>query len=240
MITTLQQREQFEREGFLIFDPEISTALIEAIRADLHDKYLKTPGEPRTNERILNAWKTSPNVRALARSPKVLALLEEVYGRKALPFQTLNFPIGTQQKAHQDTIHFNSVPSGYMCGVWVALEDIDTTNGPLVYYPGSHKLPEFTMKDAGLKADYADYPKYVQFIAKVIDQSAFKPQYGTLQKGQALLWAGNLLHGGAFQKDKSRSRHSQVTHYFFEGCKYMTPMSSDEKRICWREPEWIT
>ena len=33
------------------------------------------------------------------------------------------------------------MPEGFMCGVWVALEDMDMENGPLVYYPGSHKLP---------------------------------------------------------------------------------------------------
>ena len=33
------------------------------------------------------------------------------------------------------------MPEGFMCGVWVALEDMDMDNGPLVYYPGSHQLP---------------------------------------------------------------------------------------------------
>jgi ectoine hydroxylase-related dioxygenase (phytanoyl-CoA dioxygenase family) len=36
-----------------------------------------------------------------------------------------------------------------MCGVWVALEDIDMGNGPLIYYPGSHRVPEVTMKELG-------------------------------------------------------------------------------------------
>jgi len=30
-----------------------------------------------------------------------------------------------------------------MCGVWLALEDIDADNGPLIYYPGSHRGPHF-------------------------------------------------------------------------------------------------
>ena len=30
-----------------------------------------------------------------------------------------------------------------MCGVWVALEDITEDNGPLHYYPGSHRLPDY-------------------------------------------------------------------------------------------------
>jgi hypothetical protein len=56
---------------------------------------------------------------------------------------------------------------------------------------------------------------------------------------QAILWASNLLHGGAPQADRSRSRHSQVTHVFFEGCRYYTPMLSDSERTHWRDPTWI-
>lgn len=55
------------------------------------------------------------------------------------------------------TIHFNSIPSSYMCGAWVALEDINMDNGPVVYYPGSHKLPEITPKDVGVKAEPDEY-----------------------------------------------------------------------------------
>jgi ectoine hydroxylase-related dioxygenase (phytanoyl-CoA dioxygenase family) len=37
-----------------------------------------------------------------------------------------------------------------MCGVWIALEDVDERNGPLVYLPGSHKLPELYLTNFGL------------------------------------------------------------------------------------------
>jgi len=33
------------------------------------------------------------------------------------------------------------------------------------------------------------------------------------------------LHGGTVQTDRSLTRHSQVTHYFFEGCTYYTPLT---------------
>ncbi len=42
-------------------------------------------------------------------------------------------------------VHFNSIPQRFMCGVWVAMEDIAPDNGPLHYYPGSHKLPFYDM-----------------------------------------------------------------------------------------------
>ncbi len=47
------------------------------------------------------------------------------------------------------------------------------------------------------------------------------------KKGQALIWTANLLHGGDRQKDRNKTRWSQVTHYFFDNCAYYTPMFSD-------------
>ena len=34
-----------------------------------------------------------------------------------------------------------------MCGAWVALEDISADSGPLVYFPGSHRMPYLAARD---------------------------------------------------------------------------------------------
>jgi hypothetical protein len=54
-----------------------------------------------------------------------------------------------------------------------------------------------------------------------------------------VLWASNLLHGGSPQTDKKRTRHSQVTHYFFEGCRVFTPLHTQDGHNFWYYPEWI-
>src|SRR6185295_13704763 len=54
-----------------------------------------------------------------------------------------------------------------------------------------------------------------------------KPERFTAKKGQAVIWHARLMHGGDKQHDKTRSRHSQVTHYFFRDCVYFTPLYSD-------------
>jgi hypothetical protein len=145
--------------------------------------------------------------------------------------------MGTEQATHSDTIHFNSMPRGFMCGAWVALEDIDMDNGPVVYYPGSHLLPEITLEEVGPGADEARYSEY---IAAMIERLELKPEYATIRRGQTLLWASNLLHGGSPQRDRSRTRYSQVTHFYFEGCKYWAPLYSDGQDIHWNHPNWIT
>jgi ectoine hydroxylase-related dioxygenase (phytanoyl-CoA dioxygenase family) len=237
------RREQFERDGYLILESAgIPEPTLDAIVDDLAELY----GDIRTEEgvvyakrRIREAWRISPNVKALALAPEVLKLLEDLYGRKPIPFQTLNFWTGSQQAPHSDTLHFNSVPAGYMCGVWVALEDIDMDKGPVIFYPGSHKLSEVTMQDVGVRASDSEYRHYERYIADLIEEEGLTPRYATIRKGQALLWAANLLHGGAKLKHPDLTRHSQVTHYFFEDCRHYIPMFSEQDEPAWREVEPI-
>ena len=238
------RRERFERDGYLVIDDTwCGDDVLDGIVADLGGLY-EGDGEKRDGvfyhaRRIQDAWRISDNVRTLALSPHIQDVLTSLYDRRPLAFQTLNFRVGTEQAVHSDTIHFNSQPAGFMCGVWVALEDIDMDNGPLVYYPGSHLLDELTMQDVGAGAREDEYEQYERFVADLIEREGLELAYGTLRRGQALVWAANLLHGGMPQRDPQRTRLSQVTHYFFEGCRYFTPMLSDEEHVEWRNPVWV-
>jgi hypothetical protein len=215
----------FNRAGYVIFDPGFPEEWLDRAIADMatHPDMLK----PRHHgSRVMDGWRSSRAVRSIALFPRVLRTLRQIYGREPKPFQTLNFPVGTEQRPHSDVIHFASDPPSYMCGVWLALEDVDESNGALVYYPGSHMLPEVMMEDVapGPGPQYAEM--YEDYIQNMLAEKQLKPERGILKKGQALIWASNLIHGGGPHTDKSRTRHSQVTHYYFEGCQYYQPLSS--------------
>jgi ectoine hydroxylase-related dioxygenase (phytanoyl-CoA dioxygenase family) len=242
-VATAEQREQFERDGYLVIDEVASEDTLDAIVAELDGMFGNPPHEEGGvrffRNRIQDAWKINAHIKELALSLPVHGLLEDLYGRRARAFQTINFQRGTQQAPHSDAIHFSTMPEGYMCGVWVALEDMDMDNGPLIYYPGSHKLPYLHPSDFGVEPKWENYPIYEQYIADQIEREGFEPRYGTIDKAQAIVWAANLVHGGAPQNDPERTRLSQVTHYFFEGCKYYTPMASEGERVRWRDPVWV-
>lgn len=240
MALTPEQVESFHARGFVVADFGLDSNLLDRIVTRVRPLYGEAYQEnPSLPARVQDAWKQIEEVRQLARNDRVAQALEQLFGRKALPFQTLNFPVGTRQWAHSDTIHFNSIPAGYMVGVWVALEDIDADNGPLIYYPGSHKMREYSMHDFGLEPGYANYRHYEARIQELIASEKLEPEYGTIKKGETLIWHANLLHGGAPQKDLARSRHSQVTHFYFENCRYYTPMNSKVDKPFYRDPEWI-
>lgn len=236
-----KQLTDFQRDGYLVLDFKVELNLLDSIihATELHYQKRENSDSYFHGLRIQDAWRMIPEVRQLALDARILSALKQLYGRQAFAFQTLNFPIGTEQKIHSDTIHFNSKPAGFMAGAWVALEDVDENNGALLYYPGSHLLPEVTMQDIGLEASASQYPQYENYMQQLVQEKQLSPARGILKKGQVLLWHANLLHGGGSHPDKNRTRHSQVTHYFFAGCQYYTPMLSTPQHMHLRKPYQI-
>jgi hypothetical protein len=183
-------------------------------------------------QRVQDAWLYNEDIRAIASNERMLDLLGKLYGRPAFPFQTLNFPVGTQQHLHSDSIHFSSIPERFMCGVWLAMEDIAASAGPLTYLPGSHQWPILNNAMIGRRGfesprEHAQQP-FEQAWRALVEQSGVPQETFLARKGQALIWAANLLHGGSPQSDPTRTRWSQVTHYYFDNCAYYTPSFSDE------------
>ncbi len=218
-------------------DPEID-ARIDRIKANLGPRYTgidfadlhsdKTQGE----RRIQDAWKFDDDVHAIAANQGILDLLGKLYGRGAFPFQTLNFPVGTQQEAHTDAVHFSSLPERFMCGVWLAMEDIGPDAGPLFYLPGSHRWPPLSNSLIGRRghgsALHSAQDPFAQGWRALRDAYGATEETFLARKGQALIWTANLLHGGSHQTDPRLTRWSQVTHYYFDDCIYYTPAFSDE------------
>jgi len=232
-----QMVKSYAEDGYIIIDPEIDEAIIDHTVAYMSQLKLDNRHLPvNLQNRVQDAWKNNTHVKQIATAPKVVRLLELLYRRKPIPFQTLNFVEGTQQRTHSDMIHFSSIPERFMCGVWVALEDVHENNGPLHYYPGSHKMKFFDMLDMGVRGseskkmknvymDYSDF--YENFIEEVVKSQQLKKKTLHIKKGQALVWAANLLHGGEKILQPGTTRFSQVTHYYFENCLYYTPLFSD-------------
>jgi len=229
--------------GVLVLDLDLSPRFCERLLAEIAPHYgagLKDGMfADDSGRRIQDAWRVSGAVKELARHETVLAALQDLYGRPPLPFQTLNFSHGTEQKAHADSIHFNSLPAGYMCGVLVALEATHVDSGPELYWPGTQRWPVTTMQAIGVEPTVANYPLYETYMSsKLVAEGP--PRSAILSRGQALIWDGNLVHCGAKRMNLELTRHSQLTHYFFPGCRYYTPLLSRPEAAQWRHPTWIT
>jgi hypothetical protein len=181
--------------------------------------------------RVQDAWYRSPAVRQLASLALIRKRLRAAYDRDPFPFQTLNFRRGSEQHFHSDVVHFSSLPERFMCGVWIALEDIHPDSGPLMYKPGSHRLPVLTMRDVGVNSDIPtdeDYERhYVPRFAERLDAANLPTRTLTIKKGQAFVWAANLAHGGSAISNLESTRRSLVVHFLFDRCLYYTPRLSN-------------
>jgi hypothetical protein len=220
-----QQAQQIKQDLELFFNGQQSVG--------------RAPPSGQPVNRIQDAFKVSATVKQIALEPQILALLSKLYGRQAFAFQTLNFKQGSQQAAHSDSVHFSSAPERFMCGVWVALEDVSLDAGPLCYYPGSHTLPIYDCRQVGFTpSDTVNQTVYEPTWNKLIEANGFRKKVFIARAGDALIWAANLLHGGEPILRPGATRWSQVTHYYFDDCQYYTPMQSDliAAKIAKRDP----
>lgn len=249
-LLTEEQAEQcrkFARDGYIVveklFDDEFLDRLWAAFLRDIKSGRVplepEKPGEDRSEwGRVLNIHTYVPEMAELLFHERLKARLSMLMGREAIPFQTIPSFRGSEQPPHSDAIHMTTYPLGFLSAAWVAFEDIHPNSGPLVYYPGSHKLPYYLSKDVGIepgefkqKGRNPYCEKYEPFIQKKIDELGLKPAYFTPKKGDVLIWHHNLIHGGSARKERSHTRKSVVCHFYARNIVCYHDLSGDPAGI---------
>lgn len=205
--------------GFAILKGYYSEEEVSSIN-ELLPKLMQDKRMPVKDKRkIMFAVRYSDEMRSLVNTSRLTDILELLLGRSVELFQSINFLKGSEDPPHSDFFHMSTYPYGYLMAVWIALEDIDEENGPVYYYPGSHKL-RYIMND-----DYnhggnrwflgKNYKKnYGEAIKRLIDENGLEKKEFTASKGDVLIWHANMLHGGSNVIDSTRSRKSMVLHYY--------------------------
>ncbi len=217
-----QQLLQWPKNGFMII-PGLMLNEANAINQEIEN--LQQAGKVQfnfTGRKIMDAWQHSPAIRQAFHHPTILAVLQFVFGKEPIPFQTINFVYGSEQKPHSDSIHMTTEPLGYLAAFWLALEDIQPGSGELVYYPGSHKLSyvmseDYNTGNTAIAIGEHNYKRYENKIDEIIQANHFQPQIFRPKKGDILIWHANLLHGGSSISDKAKTRRSMVAHFYADG-----------------------
>jgi len=231
---------EFNENGYIILDLGLTEEQIDNFKNEID--FLNNQEDTKTQDsgyhyskgkRIFEGWKESEMLQSLSLNPTVLDTLRMLYKNEPYPFQTITFNYGSNQPLHSDLIHFDSLPHRWLSAVWVALEDMTDQNGSLVYVPKSHKLPIFDFYDLKIKfheygKQFDSYAEYEIFIQDLVESSELEVKALYCKKGQALVWAANLIHGGDIIRNPDSSRYSHVTHYYYDNCDvYFSPMFSE-------------
>ena len=173
----------------------------------------------------------------ILRHERLLHWIRLLMDREPAPFQTITCHKGSQQGAHSDSIHMTTYPLGYLTAAWIAFEDIHPDCGPLVYYPGSHRLPYLFSKEVGISEEEfklrryeAYHEKYEPRIRQEITEYGLEPHYFHARKGDVLIWHANLIHGGSMRRNIQLSRKALVCHFFVKGSFTYHDLSASETK----------
>jgi hypothetical protein len=187
--------------------------------------------------RFLNPHKKAGSFCEILKHPGLLSAIRTLMEREPKVLQTIASHKGSQQPEHSDSIHMTTYPLGYLTAAWIAFEDIHPDSGPLVYYPGSHRLPYVFSKNVDIsesdykREGYAAYQKkYEPFIRELLDQHGLKPHYFHAKKGDVLIWHANLIHGGSARRDLHHSRRAVVVHFFVKGAFVYHDLAASRSR----------
>jgi ectoine hydroxylase-related dioxygenase (phytanoyl-CoA dioxygenase family) len=221
--STQESIENWSEQGYAVLKNVISSETVDTVNSDIDKLIADKTADWRTGDRVMFAIHKSKTIRDIALSNEVMGVLEMLMGKEVGLFQSINFLKGTQQRTHSDSIHMSTFPYGNIIAVWIALEDITEENGPLHYYPGSHKLPYIVNADYGnvgskLMLGSKSYGDYENRIQKEVDNNDFEKKRFLAKKGDAFIWHANLLHGGEPVLNKQSSRKSMVFHYYAKDC----------------------
>ena len=220
---TKQSILQFHEQGFAILNNYLSDEKVNAINEEVEHLLKTKKVKFRYGNKIMFAINKSEKLKQVGTDDELVELLSAFVENRVELFQSINFLMGSEQKTHSDSIHMTTYPLGGLLGVWVALEDTDLDNGPLHYYPGSHKLPYYLNSDYENEGNYfmigdKDYTQYEKMLATKITEHKIEKKIFTAKKGDVLIWHANLMHGGEPHLNKNRTRKSMVFHYFNMNC----------------------
>ena len=236
-----QQLQDWEAQGFLIlrsfFTPERVQPLNEVVDQLWRGRRMKTnplvidifdgmrdgrrvffrdaPDEARKYPYKLNdLYLEYPQVRELVLDHRLTRVLNDVLGGAPMVCNTINFEWGPQQEDHFDTFYMPPREPNRMVAAWIALEDATPDAGPLRYYPGSHKIPQFLFSHGRTDAIPSEMPNFRKYISHELELRGLKPSMFVAKTGDVLIWHAQLFHGGYPIQDSRRTRKTLVAHYF--------------------------
>lgn len=197
-------------------DPQSKCARLTKLR-DAPEDARKFPSK------VNNAYLSSSKIRGVQLHPEIVKVMRILMDAEPVVCNSLTFTYGSQQNYHFDTWYMPSTSSGKMYASWIALDDVTAENGPLSYYPGSHKIKPYVMNPnqksnngqlAAFGKDPHSIPEFVSHINSEIASANLKPVEFRANSGDVFIWHGQLYHAGLPIKDNMKTtRRSLVTHY---------------------------
>lgn len=228
---------RFVRDGYFVFRPKLRDTLFDEIDREVARLWRDQPADVAFAYRSLlarfsggDAGKRLPSVRiadlhTFASAALELFLHDEIHryvelilDEPIVATQSLYFEWGSQQALHRDPVHVRMKPPSHLVAAWIALEDIGPDCGPLLYVPGSHRLPYYEYGPGRYVFDHDMDGEAGVLAGQEWDlarcrEAGLAPEPLLARRGEVLLWHHSLLHGGAPPARPDQTRKSFVVHF---------------------------
>lgn len=233
-----EKLRSFVERGYLTFDAGLPPRLYDELAADVDRMWTERPADlayspegplrsmahadsardRRPSYRIADLYSHSPAARELYLWPAIFSYVERLLGQPAVATQSLYFEFGSQQPLHRDPVFVQTRPASHLVAAWVALEDVSPESGPLVYVPGSHRLPYYQFSPGDHRFDQSrfgdlDAKAMADFDTEQVRRHGLSGETLLCRRGEVLIWHSSLLHGGSVVIDPRRTRRSFVIHF---------------------------
>lgn len=250
------QLQQWRTQGFVCLERAVEPELVDAYLSELGALKVQTPSplavtsvdfaEPElyTQERAaenpsvrtVDDYFHSEASRRVLFHRSIMEFLNIVFEREPVLTQSLNFERGAEQEVHQDTAFVIMTSPLEFVGVCIALEDVTPGSGELVYFPGSHRWPDYRFsgrfKHYDEERDGREHLNdWVRWIYQQAHERGTELAHFYPKKGDVFIWHGGLAYGGAPVTNEESSRHSLVGHFCAKGVRplYMYYKPSQRK-----------
>ena len=230
----------WNKNGFVVFPKAIPDSLTDQLMEDYERAWVERPtcmllaeeqgvtmlSESRPREELLSHHYRMMDFHSLSAAgleimmhSKILRSLSLIFGEKPYAMQSLLFEYGSEQDLHQDFPFVAPQIFSHLVGAWVACEDADPSNGGLLYYPGSHRVPKFNFGYGSIAYTHHEEHKegvFAEHLKRECERMGLREQILWAKKGDVLLWHSALVHAGSKVEVQRRTRKSFVTHYSTE------------------------
>lgn len=164
--------------------------------------------------KINNLYLDFSEIRDIALNPELVSIITDLLSATPVLCNTLNLEYGSQQPLHIDSLFMTPRTDFGLIATWIALEDCDCDAGPLVYVPGSHKIPIYRFSGGSPHIKESEFPLWEKYIQTNVEESNLTTEVFLPKKGDVFIWHSQLLHGGSKIRDRQLTRKSLVNHYF--------------------------
>jgi hypothetical protein len=222
--------------GYVVLERAVAPEVCDRVRADIEQVWasgdervlVADPGDrprpmrlgtPTEKRRVVDIYAVFASAREALLSGPIVAFLTMLFEDRPQLFQSLSFEQGSQQGMHQDTAYVvvDEAPLE-LAASWIALQDVVAGSGELMYYEGSHRLPEYLFGGDSKHFDSdrhtgEQHDEWLGLLHENARRMGLARRTFLPAKGDALIWSADLAHGGSEVTDAGTTRKSLVGHY---------------------------